>query len=326
MRLESHAEGDRTLSKPNYQTAADVLHGWCDDVLSGKQPTFYPIGDGELTQIEIGPGLVTLLGGAPGAGKTAFAMQAVVDALRLSPELKAVICNIEMPSSVLLDRQLARLSGVDLTTIRYRRLTEEHAERIDVGLNTLDGLAERLAFVRPPFDLANIAAVADDFDAGLIVLDYIQRITPPGEYGDKRGSVDATMNHLRAFADTGTAVIVLSAVGRTRDTKGRSSYHGDGLNLASFRESSELEFGADDAYILTPDNDDEQTVILKHLKSRNGECRDLVMEFDKPLQRFTPLSGSFSESKSEPRGKLASKIVEMWGNADSSDGEWGRDD
>ncbi len=294
----------------NYRSGADVLDGWRDDVLSGKPPTFYPIGEGELSRLEIGPGLVTLLGGAPGAGKTAFAMQAVVDALRLTPTLRAVVCNIEMPPGVLLDRQLARLSGVDLTTIRYRRLTAEHSERIDAGLTTLAEVCDRLAFVRPPFDLANIAAVADEFDAGLIVLDYIQRIQPPGEHGDKRGSVDATMNHLRAFADAGVAVVVLSAVGRTKDKQGRSSYSGEGLSLASFRESSELEFGADDAFILTPDRDSE--VILRHLKSRNGECRDLRLTFDKPLQRFTPIDAGNVTSNGERPGKLRSAIAELW--------------
>jgi replicative DNA helicase len=318
------------LNKADFQAAADVLHGWRDEVLSGKAPMFYPIGEGELSRIEIGPGLVTLLGGAPGAGKTAFTMQAVVDALRLTPTLRAVVCNIEMPPAVLLDRQLARLSGVDLTTIRYRRLTEEHAERIDAGLNTLDELAERLAFVRPPFDLANVAAVADEFDAGLIVLDYIQRIQPPGDHGDKRGSVDATMSHLRAFADAGVAVIVLSAVGRTKDRSGRSSYSGDGLNLASFRESSELEFGADDAFILTPGDEAEGEVILRHLKSRNGACRDLRLAFDKPLQRFTPYGDgeSTATAKREPRGKLRAAIADLWGLTAAADhdtgDEWGR--
>lgn len=311
------------MTKANFVSAADALHGWRDDVLKGKPPTFYPIGDGELSRIEIGPGLVTLLGGAPGAGKTAFTMQAVVDALRLTPTLRAVVCNIEMSSDVLLDRQLARLSGVDLTTIRYRRLTEEHAERIDAGLNTLDELVERLAFVRPPFDLANVAAVADECDAGLIVLDYIQRIQPPGEHGDKRGSVDATMSHLRAFADAGVAVVVLSAVGRTKDKSGRSSYSGDGLSLASFRESSELEFGADDAFILTPDDEAEGEVVLRHLKSRNGECRDLRMMFDKPHQSFTPIVGPFGE---EQPGKLQAAIAELWQQGRVVDAEFRRRD
>src|SRR5262249_17188723 len=165
--------------------------------------------------------------------------------------LRAVVCNVEMPPDVLLDRQLARLSGIDLRAIRYRQLGGEHADRIDQALSTLEPLAERLAFVRPPFNLDNVAATADAFHAGLLLLDYIQRIPPPGAHGDKRGAVNATMDYLRQFADEGTAVIVVSAIGCTKDSKGRSSYAGAGLNLASYRESSELEFGADDAFILT---------------------------------------------------------------------------
>ena len=301
------------MTIPNFVRGADAIDRWRDDIRSGEPPTFYRIGEGELARIEIGPGLVTLLGGAPGAGKTAFVMQAVIDALRLSADLRALVVNVEMPPGVLLDRQLARLSGVDLTTIRYRRFEKGHAERLDMGMNTLDGLADRLAFVRPPFDLKNIAAAADDFDAGLIVLDYIQRISPPGEHGDKRGSVDANMNYLRNFADAGLAVVVLSAVGRTKDKSGRSSYSGDGLNLASFRESSELEFGADDAFILVPGDQGPNDVVLRHLKSRNGECRNLRLEFNRPFQSFTSLPCSFAES-----GSISDQTMdhaEHWGDA-----------
>jgi replicative DNA helicase len=275
-----------TDTKARYQTAADLIAGWRDDLLTGKAPVRYPIGPGDLARIEIGPGLVTLIGGAPGTGKTAFTMQAAVDALRLTPDLRACVCNIEMPPEVLLDRQLARLSGIDLGTIRQRKLTADHADRMDQALNTLDTVAERLCFVRPPYGLENVAASADSFGANLVVLDYVQRISPPGEFGDRRGSVDATMNYLRLFADSGVAVVVVSAVARTKDQKGRSSYAGDGLNLASFRESSELEFGADDAFILVPTG--ESTVTLKHLKARHSEPRDMVLEFDRKRQRFTP--------------------------------------
>src|SRR5262245_8083959 len=191
-----------------------------------------------------------------------------------------------MAPAVLLDRQLARLSGIDLSLIRHRRLGAEHADRIDQALATLEPLAERLVFVRPPFDLANVALTADAFGAQLLLLDYIQRIPPPGEHADKRGSVNATMDYLRQFADAGTAVIVISAIGRTRDGKGRSTYAGEGLNLASFRESSELEYGSDDAYILTPE--DAGAVTLRHLKSRHGEAKDLALTFHRTLQRFSP--------------------------------------
>jgi replicative DNA helicase len=121
------------VSEARFQPAADLLDGWRDDVLSGTPPTLYPIGTGELGRIEIGPGLVTLLGGAPGAGKTALVMQWLVEALRLTPTLRALVCNVEMTPAALLDRQLARLADLDLTLIRYRRLGAEHSEAIEQG-------------------------------------------------------------------------------------------------------------------------------------------------------------------------------------------------
>jgi replicative DNA helicase len=236
-------------------------------------------------------------------------MQAVVDALRLTPTLRAVVCNVETAPAVLLDRQLARLSGIDLKTIRYRQLGSEHADRIDQALATLEPLAERLAFVRPPFNLENVARTADTFDAGLLLLDYCQRIPPPGDHGDRRGAVDATMDYLRQFADAGVAVLVVSAVGRGKDAKGRSSYAGDALSLASFRESSELEFGADDAFLLVPEADADDLVTLRHLKARHSEANDLQLHFERRLQRFTPLA---VEPAPAERGKLQSALRALW--------------
>ena len=81
---------------------------------------------------------------------------------------------------MLLDRQLARLSGIALNVIRYRKLGAEHTDRIQRAMNTLETIGDRLCFLRPPFTLENVAAVADEFQASLILLDYIQRIPPPG--------------------------------------------------------------------------------------------------------------------------------------------------
>jgi replicative DNA helicase len=313
------------MAEPRFECAADVLAGWRDDVLSGKPPVLYPAGKGELARIEIGPGLVTLIGGAPGAGKTGFTMQLLLDALRLTEGLRAVVCNVEMPPAVLLDRQLARLSGIDLTLIRHRRLGAQHAERVGQGLATLEPLCERLAFVRPPFDLANVAATADAFGAGLLLLDYIQRIPPPGEHADRRGAVDATMSYLRQFADAGVAVLVVSAVGRSRDSRGRSSYAGEALSLASFRESSELEFGADDALMLVPEDDDPESVTLKHLKSRHGEARDLALTFTRRLQRFTPAGAD--PGQGPDAGRLQKALADLWANtAPAQDDEHGGDE
>jgi replicative DNA helicase len=307
------------MSKLRFVPAADVFDSWRDDVLTGKPPTFFRVADaGPMAGIEIGPKLITLIGGAPGSGKTAFIMQCVFDALRLSPTLRAVVCNIEMPPEVLLDRQLSRLSGVPLKAIRYRQLSAIHADRIDAGMNAIETIADRFCFVRSPFTLENVAATADRFaplgdgSSLLLVLDYIQRIAPPGSQGDKRGSVDATMNFLRQFADAGAAVLVVSSVGRQKDAKGRTSYGGDALNLASFKESGELEFGADDAFILAPSEKLAGVRELRHLKARNGECRDISLEFDGSIQRFTAIEDSNEGST----GAWSSALSELWGRTE----------
>lgn len=245
-------------------------------------------------------------------------MQAFVDAMRIAPSLRVLVGNVEMAPTALLDRQLARLSGVDLSSIRYRRLGNEHADRIDRAMDTIEDIADRMAFVQAPFTLENIADAADEFEADLLLLDYIQRIPPPGEYADRRGSVDATMNYLRQFADAGMAVIVVSAVGRGKDSRGRSSYDGDALGLASFRESSELEFGADDAFLLATDPKDRDKVRLRHLKARNSEPRDLDMRFCRPIQRFS-IDGDENVGANPENPSVRRELANMWGHNSGSE-------
>ena len=138
------------------------------------------------------------------------------------------------------------------------------------------------------------------------------------EHGDKRGAVDSLMGYLRQFADSGVAVLAVSSVGRTKDAKGRSSYDGDGLNLASFKESSELEFGADDAFMLTSSGDDGERV-LKHLKARHSEPRDIALRFRGSCMSFTPLetfpTGDFVI---ETKGKLTTALANAWGRTDAA--------
>ncbi|MCD0459209.1 DnaB-like helicase C-terminal domain-containing protein [Roseiconus lacunae] len=269
-----------------------LFDDWHDDVLHGKPPRRFDIGDG-LEHVRFSPGTVSLFGGSPGMGKTAFAMQAVITAMVNDDSLRVCVANVEMPPERLLERQLSRLADIPLDDIQNRTLNDRQRDRLADAFDTLDDIAERLVFVRSPMTLENVAVAADSIDAELIVLDYIQRIRPVGRHDDKRGSVDATMDSIRRFADAGCCVVALSAVGRSKDKNGRASYSGDGLSLASFRESSELEYGADDAYLLVPaadsnaDDDDEAIdVTLRQLKSRYGKPTDVDLAFDRSIQRF----------------------------------------
>lgn len=303
-------------TKAHYTVAADAFADWRDALFSGIAPTLYPVGVGALGRIELGPGRVVLVGGIPGGGKTALAMQLVIDSLRAEPALRAVVANVEMTPAVLLDRQLSRLAGVPLDMIARRTLDGSHADRIDRGLATLETVADRIAFVEAPYDLGNIAATADDFGGGLLTLDYLQRIRPPGEHSDRRGSVDALMDYLRQFADAGCAVLCVSAMARSKDGRGRSTYDGESLGLASFRESSELEYGADSAFVLVPHRDDAEAVTLRCLKHRHGEPMDIALRFERRLQRFTPDDPTPSEAE---RGETLTKLAALWNRTPAAD-------
>ena len=106
---------------------------------------------------------------------------------------------------------------------------------------------------------------------------------------------------------------------RSKDARGRSTY-GEGLNLASFRESSELEFGADDAFILLPDAEDRGRVTLHHAKSRHGEPRDIALSFEGRLQRFTADPSGFPGPTGKPTaGKLQHALADLWARTRPAD-------
>jgi replicative DNA helicase len=284
-----------------------VFAGWRDNVLTGTGPVVFPH---TLPVPEISPGHVTLLGGAPGAGKTALVMACVAEALRHTDTLRALVANVEMSPAALLDRQLARLSGIEAEVIRHRRFTAEHADRLDAGLATVESFIDRLAFLEPPFDLANVAHAADAHGADVIVLDYLQRIMPPGDVADPRLRANAVMGMLRQFAGQGCAVLALSAVGRSRDNAGRSTYAAGSMSLASFRDSGELEYGGDDCFLLAPVDDANPNVVrLSHLKCRHGAQRTVDLNFDRARQAFTLLDDAVDArpAPTPARGKRGRK-------------------
>jgi replicative DNA helicase len=290
-----------------FRSASAFFEHWQDNILKGKPPTIYKSGTGDLSRLEIGPERVTLLGGAPGSGKTALVMQLAVDALRTETDLRACVCSVEMSPEVLLERQLARLSGVPLTTIRRRELQPQHCASIDVALNTIKSLADRICFVSAPFTLDRVAQAVDATRSNLIVLDYIQRIHAPGKHESNRAAVNVSMDYLRRFAAAGKAVLVVAAVARTKDSRGRSSYDSTGLGLASFRESSEIEFGADDAHILVG-QPEEGTVLIKHVKARFAEPGEFELAFDRRIQKFTSIGEAAKGESATQHIKLVEAV------------------
>jgi replicative DNA helicase len=274
-----------------YLSSAALIDSLLADIKSGKPPLSWPSGDPAFEHIEVGPGRIILTAGPPGAGKTALFGQWTVGMLLSNPGLRVILANVEMPPDALLTRQLARLSGIPLTTIRRRQVQPCDAGRLDAAAKVIRSVADRLAFAADPHRLDAIATAGADFGADVLCVDYLQRVDPSGKASGMRERINLLMSELRRLADRGkVGILAAAAVSRSRDNRGKATYDGKHLSIASLRESGELEFGCDDCLILHPTDDTPsaptRSMLLRHEKARYGEPKDVALIFHRRFQRF----------------------------------------
>lgn len=266
---------------PTFITGAELFGSWFADIERGEAPARFKLPE-PFVALDVRPGRLMMFGGAPGGGKTAALVQVGIDLLRMNETARLLVANVEMVPAMLVERIASRLSAVPISAIADRTLTADQLRRVRAVVDSLTPVASRLAFLNAPYALEHVAAAGTAFDANVLALDYIQRFTVGDGKGDKREQLETAATVLRRFCDTGAAVLVASAVARQKSGQG-STYHG--LNLASFRGSSELEYSCDAAYLLVPNEADGIT--LQCEKNRYGAVADIVTRFDPITQTFT---------------------------------------
>lgn len=308
------------MDNSSFIQGGDLFKDWSQNFLTRPPPKVWVLPP-PFDHIEIGPGRIALIGGAPGEGKTALSMQLIVEAMARNPELRALVANVEMSPERLLDRQLARIAGVPLNRVLRRQFDALDHLRIKKGFEAIGSLIDRIAFAEAPFDLERIAGMADDFGPDLIHLDYLQRIDVPGRHAGLREKMNEIVSKLRNFASAGVGILANAALTRSKDSAGRSTYDGKHLSMASFRESSELEYGCDDAFLLFRLADDEpdasnstRRVMLAHLKARDGEPKSVELQFDGRYQRFTAAHGKVAAAPS-----VAATVNKAWKKGQASE-------
>lgn len=281
-------------------SASAALETVLADIHAGRGPVLWRGPDARWNPVELGPGLVTVLAGAPGAGKTALALQWTCDALLHNAGLTAFVASCEMTSATMVRRLLARYSGVSATALRFASTAAADASRLDAGAAILKRFTERLYFWEGAFCLdAILTALRDgEHGPGLLVLDYLQMLhLAEGEPAEnKRLELDSIMGQLRHIADAGAGILAVSAVARGKSSKGNSY---SALNLASFKDSGGVEYGADSCWILHKGDTDtdgdgaglDGLMVCECVKNRHGEPVSLPVIFDRARMVFNVLEG-----------------------------------
>ena len=250
-----------------------------------------------LSRLPLRRTAVITIGGQAGSGKTAAMCQGLFDAMRMPGQenLTFLCLNVEMPPAMLIERQLGRIAGVDATALQRRIYADRELPQLEAAREELRPVLRRTRFAMPPFTVARLIMQVQEFDPDLVLVDYLQRIGGDGDKTDLRTQINRTMDALRLVASESRAVVAISALNRP---SGGGDWSKETVSLASFRESSEVEYSSDAVYALVRDRGSRASTLVA-LKNRSGPLEDIELEFEGALQRFVNSPASFYPEFSE---------------------------
>lgn len=261
---------------------AAMFARWAESIVNRTAVTRYTCAPAwsDLAKFPVVAGRVALIGAPPGSGKTALLNQLLFDAVmdEGQQDLRVLILSVEVPPPDLLTRQLARLSGVGVKHLSEGTYDPDALPRIKAGMAELQAVLPRVDFVAPPFTLERLQERCEACDPEILLIDYIQQVDHDEPSRDARSQSTKAMKVLRQIASDDRAVLVVSAVNR-------AAYGGD-AGMASFRESSELEYGCDSGWLLLIDEEDTTRIELKCVKHRQGSLESIKLQFNGSQMKF----------------------------------------
>lgn len=220
----------------------------------------------DLATVPFELGRLTVVGGETGVGKSSLVHQQAVDAVLAGADGFSTWC-VELTAQDIWRKQLARLSGVPVSEIPPHR--KDFGPALRYAYEMLEEVADDIEFLSPDLSLRQI--YERDLCGKILIIDYIQRLRVDG-VSDARASMDQAMARLRELATAGRAVVIVSSLARGR------------TGIDAFRESGEIEYGADYAYVATKTADGG--VLLTNVKNRWGALRDVQLAVDWPTMTF----------------------------------------
>lgn len=263
------------------------------------------------------PGQMVVIGARPGVGKTSFALSMAYNAAVSGATV--ALFSLEMSKIEIAQRLLASESKVDLQTIRSSNIRNEQWP-------TLLEAAERISRLKiivddtPGTTVTEIRAKArrmlNKAEKGVIIIDYLQLLSPPAEKGraDSRATEVSEMSRgIKIMAkDLKAPVIALSQLNRTLENR-----NGKRPQLSDLRESGAIEQDADIVLLLDrslsdeeaarDDRPDKDVTNIIVAKNRAGALRDVPVMFMPTSTKFVEIyqGNNYSESEAAQYAAMA---------------------
>lgn len=271
--------------------------------ISGLETGFKDLDD---TTTGLHPGDYTVLAGRPSMGKTALAINIGVNIAKTGKNI--LFFSLEMPKEQLVMRMLCSEYDVSMHNIRKGKLSEADSQRLNNGLIALN----RWPFIiddSPALNALEISMrtkkVVRQNDIALIVIDYLQLMSPIKRTGNRVEEIAENSRHCKIIAkELNVPIIVLSQLSRAVEQRG-----GDKKPILSdLRDSGSIEQDADNVlfvyrpeyYNIEHDQHGRSTKNIAEIiiaKQRNGPVQIERLYFIKEYIKFANLHKS---SEKEP--------------------------
>ena len=233
-------------------------------------------------------GDVVMIGGYPSDGKTALALMM---AYHMAARYKVGFFSLETDKRKVRDRMVASVAQIDFDAIKRRTLTE--SDWTGLAAKSTDMSKRDLTVLRAAgMTVADIQGAAQAYGFQVVVIDYVQLITPEVSRRAPRSEQMADVSRaLHTFAQSsGTLVIELAQLTRQERGSWREP------DMHDLKESGQFEQDADIIFLLyrpSPSDDtldQEKNRILKIAKYKEGPRGRWPLYFDGPKQTFSVMT------------------------------------
>jgi replicative DNA helicase len=242
-----------------------------------------------------------ILAARPSMGKTAFVLN-LAHNVAVGAQMPVLMFSLEMSKEQLVDRMLARESGVDAWSLRTGNLSDADFEKIGHAMGTL---SEAQIFIddSPGITVSDLRTKArreaHKHQLGLIIVDYLQLMSGGSRFGSEGNRVQEISEISRGLKgiarELNLPIIALSQLSRSVESRNPQI-----PQLADLRESGSIEQDADVVAFLyreeyyNPETDRKNVMDVLIKKHRNGPVQNLELYFDREKQRISSLDTKHS--------------------------------
>ena len=276
-----------SMSTERVQTLTEFM---ADIDKPGDKPLIILPGLGELDKhYRLRPGLLHLIGAAPGQGKTALLLQMAMNIAEQGHNVLTI--SLELPSFDLMARATAMKTGVSAFRASEKSLEGLEVEHVKYIAREQADVIKRFHHITPA--KMQVDAIHPEInrwiaehDIKAVAIDYAQRLQAPPKFNSREYErVTYVSETLTAVAKSvGIPIIAASATRRKGNEEKDSA-----PNMHDLRSSGALEFDAATILMLSRDKENKNLMHADLCKNRYGGLMGIDLFFDFTTQRIRPV-------------------------------------